>query len=450
MAQATFDSVLIINPIDFTIQFINRARPGSKIEDYIGKVVFANIFPQNIEKYKTILNTVVKTKTGVTVEIDVPDKTNPSQILSFQCIIEPVCDESGEIESLLIISKDVTTSKLKEKDLVNKEERLFAIVNNTKDIILSINKDLKITECNTVFSNLIESVFKKRDLTNTPVLDYVDPKKHNHLKEIYAKVFNGEVIVDIESFESPTNSEGTSKSKMYNETSYHPIKNYKHQIIGISIFSKNITERVLSEQALQKTLKERDILLSEIHHRIKNNLALVSSMLHLKEMSIDNEEAKDVLADSRKRIKSTSLVHEMLYTNDRFDKISLKEYVVELFNNVKLNSTIELVLEGDDYVLGIEKSFPFGLLMHELIMNSMKHSFKEQKTGKLKLIVALKNEELKIEYFDCSGKFHDHINFNDTSTTGLMLVHTFIQQLNGSIKLTCKEPPAYDIRIPLL
>jgi PAS domain S-box-containing protein len=449
LAGSVTENVMVLNPADFTIKYVSHVRPGNKVEDFIGRVVFNSVYPEHIEKYKSVLNDVMASKKNRYFEVEVPDSINPGQKLYFNCNINPIINEQNQIDVLLIISKDTTIDKQRERDIANKEGRLFAIVNNTKDIILSIDRNFNITECNTVFINLIESGFGKNNLIGESVLDYIDSKKHARLIEIYNKVLLGEPIIDIESFDAPNGVLVQSNHKMYNETSYHPIFNYNNEIIGISIFSKNITDRVHSDLELKKSLKQRDILLSEIHHRIKNNLALVSSMLHLKELSTNNNEAINILAESRKRIKSTALVHEMLYRNDRFDNISLKEYIFELFNNIKINPAIELILEGDDCLLGIEKAFPFGLLMHELIMNSMKHSFSNQKNGKLKITLQNKQNFLNIEYCDCAGKFPENINFENAESTGLMLINTFVEQLNGRISLTKNEPPTYKLIIPL-
>jgi len=172
-------------------------------------------------------------------------------------------------------------------------------------------------------------------------------------------------------------------------------------------------------------------------------------MLQLKEMQLDNEMAKDAIRDSRKRIKSNALVHEMLYRKDSFDNLKLLEFIPELFKNVNVNDNIILDFDGDDYVLDLNKALPFGLMLHELMMNSLKHSFKGSEKSKLRIRSKIEDSFLNIEYCDCSGIFPKSVNFKDTATTGLMLIHTFIEQLNGNIELVSNEPPTYKINIPL-
>lgn len=432
--------MILIDPKTFQIQFINKTHPSRRIEDIIGKEVFIFITAEHVDLYKQMLNEVVANLKPTTIDLE-GNSENVTGKSWYRSTVTPIFDENGKLENILVVSNDHTSAKLKEIEFANQEERLFSIINNTKDIILSIDKNLNITEFNSVFKEMVISMVKAGIIKNTPVLDYIDATKHEHLKSIYKKTLAGENIIDIEKFVIP-------HGFLYYETSYNPIFDYDKEIIGISIFSKNITDRILNEQKLQSSLKDRGVLLAEIHHRIKNNLALISSMLHLKEMSLTNEEAKNALSESRKRIKSTALVHEMLYRNDRFQNISVKEYISELFENIKLNPSIELVLEGDDEVLELDKSSSFGLLMHELIMNSMKHSFKEKQMGKLNIEITKDRNSFNLKYGDCSGKFPAEVDFDNATTTGLILIHTFIEQLNGTILLISKEPPTYHIIIP--
>lgn len=444
LAEDLPNAILLIDPESFKIKYFNRLYLGFKSEDILGANVYKFILPEHVELFQKAFNQVINSPNKQKIEIETSSKRQGLGEIWYNCSITPILNEKEEIESILLNWRDITSTKLHHIELQNNEEKLYAIINNTNDIITSIDTSLKLTEYNSVFSNLVERGFGKKELKGTNILNYIDPRKHNHLKKIYDRAFNGEIVNDIESFEAE------SGRILFMESSYHPIYNFNQEITGLSIFSKDITERSLNEKKLKNTLKEREVLLSEIHHRIKNNLALVSSMLQLKEMNLDNKLAIEALSDSRKRIKSTALVHEMLYRNETFDNVNLIQYIKELFGNLNMNPNIILEIEGDEHVLELSMALPFGLMMHELMMNSFKHSFKEKKQAKLKIRSHVSFDKLNIEYCDCSGIFPINKNFNDTSTTGLMLIHTFIEQLNGKIELVANEPPAYSITIPLL
>ena len=147
------------------------------------------------------------------------------------------------------LSKDITASKRQEIEILNRKEKLYAIINNTNDIIMSIDVSFNLTEYNSVFSKMVESGYCKIDLNGTNILNYIDPRKHDHLKSIYKKAFSGEIVNDIESFET------ASRKILFMETSYHPIYDFNHEITGLTIFSKDITERTLNDKKLKNTIK---------------------------------------------------------------------------------------------------------------------------------------------------------------------------------------------------
>jgi PAS domain S-box-containing protein len=445
LAWANSEFLVLLDPISYKIRFINHLPSGLPEEELNEKDIFQFVSPEHKDKYRAFLDQIATSGNSRSIEMETLPRTENNVVDRgwYSCTGYPIKNESGKTESILLVSKNTTKEKLQSMEILNKEEKLYAILNNTNDVILSIDRDYRLTEFNSVFSRMIEKGYGIKALMGTSVLDYIDPNKHHHLKAIYTKVFEGEIANDVESFET------ISGLKVYNETSYHPIRNFQQEITGISIFSKDITHRILNEQKLKKALKEKEVLLAEIHHRIKNNLALVSSMLQLKEITLENQDAKQALSDSRKRIRSTALVHEMLYRTDSFNHVVLHEYLTELFNNLNTNPAICLELRGATPVFDLDRALPFGLMMHELMMNSFKHSFKEKNEGRLEVEFILDKALLQVEYCDCGGDFPESVNFNDTTSTGLMLIHTLAEQLNGSIELTSRKPPRYEIKIPL-
>ncbi|MBK9283880.1 MAG: PAS domain S-box protein [Sphingobacteriaceae bacterium] len=436
------DIVVLVDPDKLTINYISYTQPGYDEESVLGTTVLNYVPPAYQDSYSAVLKKVKETKEKAQFELEVLNNLNPDENVWYELNISAVLNDKKEVENILVISKDISASKKMDNELKNKREKLFSIINNTEDIILSIDREHRITECNAAFIKQVEKLGVNSEIIGKDVLNFIDPTKHEKLKEIYKKVFKGEFIRETEKFTI------SNSNYLFFETSYHPIFDYDRKIIGISIFSKDITEQKINEESLLNALKEKELLLSEIHHRIKNNLALVSSMLQLKEMNIDNDKAKEALADSRKRIKSTALVHELLYRKEKFDKISIKEHIIEVFNNINANPHFSLKFEGQDCVVDLKQALPFGLLIHELIMNSLKHSFKQGVNSQIKITSDIKNGEINLTYCDCNGEFPANIDFNDTTTTGLMLIHTFIEQLNGKIELVNRTPPSYQIKFP--
>src|ERR1700752_1938757 len=308
--------IIIADAESFRIQYSNHYHKGITDEQVIGRELLDFVWPQHKALFKETLLSVKQNLQPLTIELEGVSLINKTGTAWYKTHISPLLTEQNMIYGFLMISEDITEMKLKELEIINKSEKIKAILNNTNDIICSIDLDYNLTEFNIVFANMVQAGYGIELETGMSVLNFIDPLKHNKLKGIYKRVALGEILTDIESF-------NTSKGPMYNETSYHPINNFNHEIIGISIFSKNITNRKHNEEKIQAALKEKEILLAEIHHRIKNNLAIVSSLLQLQELNISNPEAREALKLSRNRIKSTALVHELLYKNDSFEYIYL-------------------------------------------------------------------------------------------------------------------------------
>lgn len=435
--------VFIVDPETHQIQYINKLQPGYKLEDIIGMDMFNMVAPEHVEIYKQKIKEIKETRTPSFYEVVGESTLYPEGKAWYRTQISVIDGPENSIAGLMFIPEDITVSKLQEFENSNKSEKIKAIINNTNDMICSIDLDYNLMEFNNVLANLVKLGFGVEMEAGMPVLRFTDPKQHDRLKEIYKKVISGETLTDVQLFNTERGH------VVYNETSYNPIYDVNKKVVGINIFSKDITERVKNEQKIQSSLKEKEVLLAEIHHRIKNNLAMISSLLQLQEMNIDNAEVKEALVLSQKRIKSTALIHELLYKSESFQNIDLKEYLSELFKHLKMNDKIQLDLNGDVLSLDLTKAMPLGLLLNEIMLNSFKHSYTDESKGRIEISLKSDDNTITIDYKDFEGNFPNSIDFNKSTTTGLTLINTFIDQLEGSIDMICKSPPQYKIQIPL-
>lgn len=442
IAESIPHVLCLADPENYRIQYVNKVQPGYTKESIIGVELFSFIRPEHMELYKQAIAEVKKSGKPVLFEVAVNTPRYPGGKAWYRTQISMIRGAENSKDSLVFFAEDITDNKLREFENINKEEKIKSIINNTHDIICSIDSNFNLTEFNSVFSDMVKNGYEVELQQGMSVLQFIDPLKHEYLKSLYKKVLNGEVCSDIQSFNT------LNGFTVYNETNYNPINNSENKVIGISIFSKDITERIKNEQKIINTLKEKEVLLSEIHHRIKNNLALVSSMLQLQEMNINSTEAKEALLLSRKRIKSTALIHELLYKSESFQSINLKDYLCELFQLLKISDSIQLSLNGDNVTFNISIALPLGLMLNEIMLNSFKHAGRDG-SGKIEIHISSTPGSLGIDYCDCEGVFPDTVDFKKPSTTGLTLIHTFAEQLDGHVELISKVPPKYKIHIPL-
>ncbi|MDO9045314.1 MAG: PAS domain S-box protein [Methanobacteriaceae archaeon] len=198
-------------------------------------------------------------------------------------------------------------------------------------------------------------------------------------------------------------------------------------------------QKVGNENKILESLEEKKVLLREIHHRVKNNLQIISSLLNLQSQYIEDNKTQDVLIGSQNRVRSMALIHEKLYGSISLNRIDFGEYVENLSESL-INSYIEIPgnvrmhIDIKNIYLNIETAIPCGLMINELISNSLKHGFKDSK-GNIKIQMAPKNEEYILKICDDGIGFPEKIDFRNTETLGMQLINSLVKQLDGEIKL---------------
>lgn len=206
---------------------------------------------------------------------------------------------------------------------------------------------------------------------------------------------------------------------------------------------KSRTEELNHEkQVVEKKNRENELLLSMIHHRVKNNLQVISSLLSLQEKSLQNSDAKYAILEGRERVKSMELVHKMLYQENYFSGIEMSAYVYKLFcgllESFGLKKTeVDLVAEFESITLDVDTAIPLGLIINELIVNTFKHAKPTEK--KLELIVIIKENSEQLELYisdNGNGKISD---LEVSSSFGLKIIRALIRQLDGSMRVQEKE-----------
>lgn len=213
----------------------------------------------------------------------------------------------------------------------------------------------------------------------------------------------------------------------------------------------DVTERKLVEQNVSRSLMEKELLLKEIHHRVKNNLQVVSSLLKLQASYVTDQNTVDVLLDSQNRVRSMALVHQKLYQSKDFSEIDFKEYInqlsEQLFNVFKQKSnSIIIDVTSNDARLSIDLAIPCGLIVNELVSNSLKYAFPDNKNGRINIAVnKTNNGRYEIIVKDNGIGFPGGINFKDTSTLGLQLVNTLVGQIDGEIEMDSSQGTTFRV-----
>jgi len=207
----------------------------------------------------------------------------------------------------------------------------------------------------------------------------------------------------------------------------------------------DITKRKHDEEKILSSLKEKELLLREIHHRVKNNLQIISTLLTLQSSQAKNSKVDDLYRESQNRIQSISLIHENLYQSDDLAHINFEAYakglITDLFDSYGVNSKeIQLNLEIENVSMGIETAIPCGLIINELVSNSLKHGFSGSETGQINVkMQRLQDGKYSLIVSDTGTSFPDDVDLISNETLGLELIKNLVQQLDAQLKFDRKK-----------
>jgi PAS domain S-box-containing protein len=216
----------------------------------------------------------------------------------------------------------------------------------------------------------------------------------------------------------------------------------------------DITERKRAEEQVEASLKEKEVLLREIHHRVKNNMQVIASLLKMQCRHIKDDRVKALLEESENRVKAMVLVQELLYESDSLAEIDLKKYIDKLvdsiFRGCRLGGQVTWKSDVEAVTLSIDQAAPFGLAFSEILTNSLKHGFPQDEPGEITVRSRLlENGHVELVIRDSGSGLPDRIDIRNTKTLGLRLVTGLVEnQLGGVVELNRKKGTQFTIRFP--
>jgi PAS domain S-box-containing protein len=222
---------------------------------------------------------------------------------------------------------------------------------------------------------------------------------------------------------------------------------------NFTLIIRDVSERKKIEEQVEKSLLEKETLLREIHHRVKNNMQIVSSLLNLQSQSIKDEKVLEIFQESRNRITAMALIHEKLYEERNLSQVNFPEYLNNLteylIHAYKQNmSYIKLVLDIKEKKISLDLAISLGLIINELVTNSLKHAFKEQEHGELHILLKKEKKNYLLKIKDDGKGIPEDIDYLKTESLGLKLVVNLVEQQGGKIELNKNNGTEFIIKIP--
>jgi len=380
--------------------------------------------------------------------LGIPLKTKNKTIgvMAVQSYTEGLRYTDEDKEILTFISEQVAMAienKQAETALRESEEKFRSLAENSPNMIF-INSKGRIVyvnpECEKVLGYTREEFY-------SPDFDFytlIAPESINTVRSNLKKHMNGK---EVPPYEYTLITKHGKKIDAIHTTKLIYFGGEK-SILGIIT---DITTHKKSEEKIRASIKEKDVLLQEIHHRVKNNMQIISSLLNLQLRSIKDEKVAEIFRESRDRIRSMALIHEKLYQSKNLARINFAEYikslVVHLFNTYKINpKTIRIKTELEDVFLDVNSAIPCSLIINELVTNVLKHAFPKGRRGEIRIkLQSNKKRKTSLIVSDNGIGYGNEIDFRSPKSLGLQLVNDLVKQINGSITLERKKGTTYKI-----
>lgn len=213
---------------------------------------------------------------------------------------------------------------------------------------------------------------------------------------------------------------------------------------------RDISERKSAERKIKSSLKEKELLLQETHHRVKNNLQIISSLLRLQARMVDDASIREMFQVSQDRIRSIALIHEKLYRSKDIAKIDFSEYLEGLVTHLAKiyrspETNIKLNFEIKNIFLDINIAIPCGLIVSELVTNALKYAFRGMESGTIEVKLARKNKKHVLTIRDSGVGLPEDIDLKKTDSLGMQIVQDLVEQLGGEIKVSRDKGAKFDI-----
>lgn len=234
-------------------------------------------------------------------------------------------------------------------------------------------------------------------------------------------------------------------------TTVFPIRTSKSLMIGR--ITRDVTDKKLAEEQIKNSLREKEILLKEVHHRVKNNMQIISSILNLQANTITDPEATHILKVCESRVRSMAFIHESLYRTGNFAWLDLSDYIEKLigslFSTYGLDpEQIAWRSEVSDVRLDLNIAIPCGLIVNELVSNSLKHAFTRGMKGEIVVRMEQSGANYILVVSDTGTGLPPGCEMGNTGSLGLQIVHALVDQLSGSMKIDTEGGTTFTIVFP--
>jgi PAS domain S-box-containing protein len=349
----------------------------------------------------------------------------------------------GGRPAAMAVVRDITERKRADEALRQSEEKRRSLLENSPDFIIEVDQDGTI-----LFINRTVKQYTVQETIGRRCYDFIPTEHHDAHRQAIARVLQTGKVVNIQ-----TAADGPRGRTSWYHTRFAPVKE-EGRVATVMMIASDITQSKEGEDDLRRALQEKEVLLQEVHHRVKNNLQLISSLFNLQSRYIKDQAALRAFESTRNRVVSMSILHEKLYRAEDLGRIDLEEYltgvVAQLYRSYEVDSNIirTRVDIPQGAIIDIDTAVPCGMIVNELVSNSLEHAFAGGGEGEI--LVSLSSGDDEGAYVLTVGDngigLPQDMDLSNTGSLGLQLVHSLTEQLGGSLEVEATEGTTFRIR----
>lgn len=383
----------------------------------------------------------------------------------FDVIYYPYRDAAEHVTHAVVVSHDITKRKLAEEALKASERRLNSIIETTPDIIYRLDTQGRITFIN----NAVRRYgYIPEEMVGKYMLDYIHPEdreraeygicerrtgnrrtKYMEVRLLSKRRHQVPVEINVAELESEPVIMVDAQGIYENE---NPIED---GFVGTQGLARDITERKVAEMQIKESLAEKEILLQEIHHRVKNNLQIISSLIDMAGRRIKDPHSKEVFGDILSKVQSLALIHTKLYASEHFTKVNIASFTIDIYNQIAMFETWRSikpkpVFKLDETVLPVNLALPVCLFINEALTNIFRHAFPKGLGGEIEIEISCKNNLVLISISDNGIGIPEEVDLSKPTGMGLKLMSGIAEyQLHGSMAVDRSEGTTITLEFPV-
>ncbi len=397
--------------------------------------------PEDFQRVMTAVTETIDSKQPYAIEHDII--LSDGQRKHLYAIGRPLLNNEGQVNRIFGIVQDITEAKQAAQSMHESMVRYQALFEHANDAIFVYDLNGKVTTANSQACQLSGYALSEM-IGQTPDL-FVQLEDINEADQKFQLTRQGVVPPMYERTIVRKNGE-----RRICEIRARRIEDENGEPLFIQGVVRDVSERKRTELQIQASLHEKEILLKEIHHRVKNNLQVISSLLDLQSTYVESADVYSMFQDSRARVRSMALVHEQLYQSADLARIDFVDYVHDLVGYLGrvYGNMVRVMIEVDIYsaALSVETAVPLGLIINEMVSNAYKHAFVDGRSGQIHIgLQKMKNNQFCLSVQDNGIGFPADIDFRRSPSLGLTIIMTLVDQLQGEIELDIQDGTRFEL-----